>query len=90
MLVRVCIVYLISTDIGPYIDRLSASDLGWDVGRQNKEDPMHQVANMVKSIFGILLNVSKQWKYTKKIRKVEVKFKRFPELRRYEEEKANG
>ena len=40
-----------------YLDCFSTSRAGFDVGRQNVEDPMHQGANSVKAVFHLVLNI---------------------------------
>lgn len=50
-----------------------------DIGRQNVEDPMHQMANCSKAMFMLALNI-KAGELTLKKRTAEIRLGRFPEL----------
>lgn len=62
-----------------------------DVGRQNVEDPMHQIANTAKAIYFLALNI-RAGEFTPKKRNAEVILERFPELAEFTmtEEKKDG
>ena len=83
----------VDDDYASYIfnaDCFSGSRCGWDVGRQNKEDQMHQVANCVKMIFCLGLDRGKMGRFSEKRRKCEVQLERFPELMCYDAKQPSG
>ena len=72
------------------VDCFSSSCCGWDVGRQNKEDPMHQVCNLCKAIYCLMLNIGKMGRFSSKRRNCEVQLERFPELMPHDELQDDG
>ena len=67
-------------------DCFSASRAGMDIGRQNTEDIMHQIRNLMCATICMVLNIGKEV-FTLKRREAEVKLGRFPLLAPFEEVK---